>query len=41
MLEALDRAGSIALYLHFDTAKWDIKREDQPTIDQIAALMRQ
>lgn len=40
MLDALNRDGFIALYINFDTGKYDIKPESQPTVDQIAQLMK-
>jgi len=40
MLEELNSAGFIALYLHFDTARWDIKPASQVTISEIANLLR-
>lgn len=40
MLEALNRDGFIALYIHFDTGKADLKPEAKGTIDQIAALLK-
>jgi outer membrane protein OmpA-like peptidoglycan-associated protein len=40
MLDALNRDGFMALYINFDTGKYDIKPESQPIIDQIAQLMK-
>ena len=40
MLDALNRDGFMALYINFDTGKFDIKPESQPIIDQIAQLMK-
>lgn len=40
MLEALDKEGFITLYINFDTAKWDIKPDAQPTIKEITELLR-
>lgn len=40
MLDALNKNGFIALYINFDTNKSTIKPESQPTIDQIALLMK-
>jgi OmpA-OmpF porin, OOP family len=37
---ALNKDGFISLYINFDTGKSIIKPESQPTIDQIAALMK-
>ena len=39
MLDALNRDGYMALYINFDTGKFDIKPESQPIIDQIVQLM--
>jgi OmpA-OmpF porin, OOP family len=39
MLDALNRDGFIALYINFETGKFDIKPESQPIVDQIAQLM--
>ena len=41
MLEALNRDGFIALYIHFDTGKADLKPEAKGTIDQIATLLKE
>ncbi|HSD66142.1 MAG TPA: OmpA family protein, partial [Vicinamibacteria bacterium] len=41
MLDALNRDGFIALYINFDTARADIRPDSQPTVDQIAALLKQ
>jgi outer membrane protein OmpA-like peptidoglycan-associated protein len=41
MLDALNRDGFIALYINFDTGKADIRPESQPTVDEIAALLKQ
>ncbi|MBN1273862.1 MAG: OmpA family protein [Candidatus Aminicenantes bacterium] len=40
MLDALNRDGFIALYINFDSGKYEIKPESQPTIEQIAQLMK-
>jgi outer membrane protein OmpA-like peptidoglycan-associated protein len=40
MLDALNKDGFIALYINFDTGKFDIKPDSQPIIDQIAALLK-
>jgi len=40
MLDALNRDGFMALYINFDTGKYDIKPESQPIIDQITQLMK-
>lgn len=39
ILEALNQAGAIALYINFETGKSDIKSESQPIIDQIAEML--
>jgi outer membrane protein OmpA-like peptidoglycan-associated protein len=39
MLEALNKTGSIALYINFETGKSVIKPESQSTIDQVAQLL--
>jgi OOP family OmpA-OmpF porin len=41
MLDALNRDGFIALYINFDTAKADIRPDSQPTVDQIATVLKQ
>jgi outer membrane protein OmpA-like peptidoglycan-associated protein len=41
MLEALNRDGFIALYINFDTDKADIRPDSRPTVDEIAALLKQ
>jgi OOP family OmpA-OmpF porin len=40
MLDALNKDGFIALYINFDTGKYDLKPETQGTIDQIVALLK-
>lgn len=40
MLDALSQAGFIALYIPFDTAKWDIRPEGQSVVREIAGLLR-
>ncbi len=40
MLEALNKDGFIALYINFDSGKFDLKPETQGTIDQIVALLK-
>lgn len=40
MLNALNKAGHITLYINFDTGKSTIKPESQPVIDQIVSLMK-
>ena len=41
MLDELDKAGFIALYLNFDTGKWDIRPESASVVKEITALMQQ
>jgi outer membrane protein OmpA-like peptidoglycan-associated protein len=40
MYNALNKDGFMALYINFDTGKFDIKPDSMPIIDQIAALMK-
>jgi len=40
MLDALNKDGHLALYINFDTGKYDIKPESQPIIDQIVVLLK-
>jgi outer membrane protein OmpA-like peptidoglycan-associated protein len=40
MLRALRDKGHVTLYINFDTAKWDIKPESLPIIEQIAAMLK-
>lgn len=40
MLQALNNAGSIALYINFETGKADIKPESQKIVSEIAAMMK-
>jgi OmpA-OmpF porin, OOP family len=40
MLEAINKNGSIALYINFETGKSDIKAESQKIIDDIAAMLK-
>jgi outer membrane protein OmpA-like peptidoglycan-associated protein len=40
MYSALSKDGFIALYINFDTGKYDIKPESVGTIGQIAALLK-
>lgn len=39
MLEAINKNGSIALQINFETGKWAIKPESQTIVDQIAAML--
>ena len=41
MLDELNSAGFIALYINFDTGKWDIRPESQGVVREITALMQQ
>ena len=41
MLDELDKAGFIALYINFDTGKWDIRPESAGVVKEITALMQQ
>ena len=41
ILEALNKDGFIALYINFETAKFEIKPESQPIIDQIVDMLNQ
>ncbi|MCX6565997.1 MAG: OmpA family protein [Candidatus Aminicenantes bacterium] len=40
MLDALNKDGFIALYINFDTGKYDLKPEMRGTIDQIVSLLK-
>ena len=40
MLDELNQAGFIALYINFDTGKWDIRPESQGVVKEITALMQ-
>jgi OOP family OmpA-OmpF porin len=40
MLEALNKEGSIALYINFETGKATIKPESQKIVDQVAEMMK-
>lgn len=40
MLDELDKAGFIALYIPFDSGKWDLKPESRGLVGEIVALMR-
>jgi len=40
MLDTLNTDGFMTLYLNFDTAKWDIKPENQGTVEEIANLLQ-
>lgn len=40
MLDELNAKGFVTLYINFDTNKWDIKPDAQPTIAEIAKLLK-
>ncbi|MBK7868120.1 MAG: OmpA family protein [Ignavibacteriales bacterium] len=40
ILDSLTKSGSIQLYINFETAKADIKKESQPIIDEIAKMLK-
>jgi OmpA-OmpF porin, OOP family len=40
MLDELNAKGFVTLYINFDTNKWDIKADAQPTIAEIAKLLK-
>lgn len=40
MLDELNGAGFITLYINFDTGKWDLKPDSKDTIAEIASLLR-
>lgn len=40
MLDELNQAGFIALYINFDTGKWDIRPESQGVVKEITTLMQ-
>jgi outer membrane protein OmpA-like peptidoglycan-associated protein len=40
MLEELNRNGFIALYINFDTNKWDLKADGQATVREIVAMLK-
>lgn len=41
MFEALNKEGSVALYINFETGKSDIKPESLPIIEQIVEMLKQ
>lgn len=41
LLEDLNKQGFATLYLNFDTNKWDIRPQDQATLDEVAAALKQ
>jgi outer membrane protein OmpA-like peptidoglycan-associated protein len=40
MLDALNKDGFIALYINFDTGKWDLKADGQATVKEIVAMLK-
>ena len=40
LLDELNRNGFIALYINFDTGKWDLKADGQATVREIVAALR-
>ena len=40
LLEELDRNGFIALYINFDTGKWDLKADGRATVGEIVAALK-
>jgi outer membrane protein OmpA-like peptidoglycan-associated protein len=40
MLDEINKNGFIALYINFDTGKWDLKADGQATVREIAAMLR-
>jgi outer membrane protein OmpA-like peptidoglycan-associated protein len=40
MLEELNKNGFIALYINFDTGKWDLKADGQATVREIVAMLQ-
>lgn len=40
MLDALNKDGFIALYINFDTGKWDLKSDGQATVKEIVAMLK-
>ena len=40
MLDALNKQGFIALYINFDTGKWDLKADGQATVGEIVAMLK-
>jgi OmpA-OmpF porin, OOP family len=40
LLEALNRDGHVALYVHFDTGKASIRADSQPVLDQVGAMLK-
>lgn len=40
LLEELNKNGFIALYINFDTGKWDLKADGQATVREIVAMLK-
>jgi outer membrane protein OmpA-like peptidoglycan-associated protein len=40
LLDELNKNGFIALYINFDTAKWDLKSDGLATVKEIAAMLK-
>jgi outer membrane protein OmpA-like peptidoglycan-associated protein len=40
LLDELNRNGFVALYINFDTGKWDLKADGQATVREIVAALR-
>lgn len=40
LLDELNKNGFIALYINFDTGKWDLKADGQATVKEIAAALK-
>jgi outer membrane protein OmpA-like peptidoglycan-associated protein len=41
MFKEINANGHIALYINFETGKWDIQSDSQKTIDQIAQMLKE
>ena len=40
LLDELNKAGFIALYINFDTGKWDLKADGQATVAEIVKMLK-
>ena len=40
LLDELNKNGYIALYINFDTGKWDLKADGQATVAEIVKMMK-
>lgn len=40
LLEEINRSGFVALYINFDTGKWDLKADGRATVAEIVAMLR-